>query len=85
MLVRERGEKIKNGDKSIIPIKNFDIAYEGDEIKSKGGSEFKFLPILNQLEYNGKSFLDGIIELKEKGTGAELKEFIRNGLRDAMD
>ena len=85
MLVRERGEKIKNGDKSIIPIKNFDIVYEGDEIKSKGGSEFKFLPILNQLEYNGKSFLDGIIELKEKGTGAELKEFIRNGLRDAMD
>lgn len=81
MLVRERADKYRNGDTSIVPIANYDII--GDNI---GGAEFKFLPALNKLKYdNGETFLDRVGRLISKGTGAELRNFLRTTLNDIME
>lgn len=85
MLVRKRGAEFLEGNSNIEPIANYDITYKNGKIDNIGGAEFKFLPALNNLKYDGESFLDGIIRLKERGTGTELKEFIRKGLRDVME
>lgn len=87
MLVRERDEAYQNGDKSVEPIANYDIVRKKDgSIKSMGGAEFKFLPTLNNLRYdNGETFIDRLSRLKSKGTGAELKNFLRTTLNDMME
>ena len=87
MLVRERDEAYQRGDKSVEPIANYDIVRKKDgNIKSIGGAEFKFLPALNNLRYdNGETFIDRLSRLKSKGTGAELREFLRNSLNDMME
>lgn len=87
MLVRERDEKYQSGDTSVEPIANYDIVRKKDgSIKSIGGAEFKFLPALNNLRYdNGETFIDRLSRLKSKGTGAELREFLRNSLNDIME
>lgn len=87
MLVRERDDKYQNGDKSIEPIANYDIVRKEDgSIKSIGGAEFKFLPALNNLRYdNGETFIDRVSRLKSKGTGAELRNFLRTTLNDIME
>lgn len=87
MLVRERDEAYQRGDKSVEPIANYDIVRKKDgSIKSMGGAEFKFLPALNNLRYdNGETFIDRLSRLKSKGTGAELREFLRNSLNDMME
>lgn len=87
MLVRERDEAYQSGDKSVEPIANYDIVRKEDgSIKSIGGAEFKFLPALNNLRYdNGETFIDRLSRLKSKGTGAELREFLRNSLNDMME
>lgn len=87
MLVRERDAKYQSGDKSISPIANYDIVRDKKgNIKSYGGSEFKFFPYLNNIRYdNGETFLDAINRLKTKGTGAELREFIKDTLFDMME
>lgn len=87
MLVRERDEAYQRGDKSVEPIANYDIVRKKDgNIKSIGGAEFKFLPALNNLRYdNGETFIDRLSRLKSKGTGAELREFLRNSLNDIME
>lgn len=87
MLVRERDEAYQNGDKSVEPIANYDIIRKKDgSIKSMGGAEFKFLPTLNNLRYdNGETFIDGLSRLKSKGTGAELRNFLRTTLNDMME
>lgn len=87
MLVRERDEAYQSGDKSIEPIANYDIVRKKDgSIKSIGGAEFKFLPALNNIRYdNGETFIDRLSRLKSKGTGAELREFLRNSLNDMME
>lgn len=87
MLVRERDEAYQSGDKSVEPIANYDIVRKTDgSIKSIGGAEFKFLPALNDIKYdNGETFIDRLSRLKSKGTGAELREFLRNSLNDMME
>ena len=87
MLVRERDESYQSGDKSVEPIANYDIVRKKDgSIKSMGGAEFKFLPALNNLRYdNGETFIDRLSRLKSKGTGAELRNFLRTTLNDMME
>ena len=87
MLVRERDEAYQSGNKSVEPIANYDIIRKGDgNIKSMGGAEFKFLPALNNLRYdNGETFIDRLSRLKSKGTGAELRNFLRTTLNDMME
>ena len=87
MLVRERDEAYQSGDKSVEPIANYDIVRKKDgNIKSMGGAEFKFLPALNNLRYdNGETFIDRLSRLKSKGTGAELRDFLRTTLNDMME
>lgn len=87
MLVRARDEAYQRGDRSVEPIANFDIIRRGNgEIKSIGGAEFKFLPVLNTLRYdNGETFIDRVSKLKSKGTGAELRNFLRTTLNDMME
>ena len=87
MLVRERADAYQNGDRRVEPIANYDISYNEDgSLKSLGGAEFKFIPALNNIKYeNGESFLDRLGRLKTKGTGAELREFLRTTLNDIMD
>jgi hypothetical protein len=87
MLVRERDEAYQSGDKSVEPIANYDIVRKKDgSIKSMGGAEFKFLPTLNNLRYdNGETFIDRLSRLKSKGTGAELRNFLRTTLNDMME
>lgn len=88
MLVRERDEKyIQNG--TISPITNFDISRDGDgNIKSLGGAEFKFLPELNDLQYETETgtetFLDRIARLRE-GSPSEFKQFLRDTISDIME
>lgn len=87
MLVRERDEAYQSGNKSVEPIANYDIVRKEDgSIKSMGGAEFKFLPALNNLRYdNGETFIDRLSRLKSKGTGAELRNFLRTTLNDMME
>ncbi len=87
MLVRERDEAYQSGDKSVEPIANYDIARKKDGgLKSIGGAEFKFLPALNNIRYdNGETFIDRLSRLKSKGTGAELRNFLRTTLNDMME
>lgn len=87
MLVRERDDAYQRGDKSVEPIANYDIVRKRDgSIKSIGGAEFKFLPALNNLRYdNGETFIDRLSRLKSKGTGAELRNFLRTTLNDMME
>ena len=87
MLVRERDEAYQRGDKGVEPIANYDIVRKKDgSIKSMGGAEFKFLPALNNLRYdNGETFIDRLSRLKSKGTGAELRNFLRTTLNDMME
>lgn len=87
MLVRERDEAYQSGNKSVEPIANYDIVRKKDgSIKSMGGAEFKFLPALNNLRYdNGETFIDRLSRLKSKGTGAELRNFLRTTLNDMME
>lgn len=87
MLVRERDEAYQSGDKNVEPIANYDVVRKKDgSIKSMGGAEFKFLPALNNLRYdNGETFIDRLSRLKSKGTGAELRNFLRTTLNDMME
>lgn len=87
MLVRERDEAYQSGDKNVEPIANYDIVRKKDgSIKSMGGAEFKFLPALDNLRYdNGETFIDRLSRLKSKGTGAELRNFLRTTLNDMME
>lgn len=87
MLVRERDDAYQSGDKNVEPIANYDIVRDKNgNIKSMGGAEFKFLPALNNLRYdNGETFIDRLSRLKSKGTGAELRNFLRTTLNDIME
>lgn len=87
MLVRERDEAYQRGDRSVEPIANYDIVRKEDgSIKSLGGAEFKFLPTLNNIKYdNGETFIDRLNRLRNEGTGAELRLFLRETLNDMME
>lgn len=87
MLVRGRDEAYQRGDRSVEPIANYDIVRKKDgSIKSLGGAEFKFLPALNNIKYdNGETFIDRLNRLRNEGTGAELRLFLRETLNDMME
>lgn len=78
-LVKERYDRRMRGE-NISPIANFDII--GNR---KGGSEFKFLPALNDMKFkNGETFLDRFERLRE-GSPSEFKEFLRKALNYIME
>ena len=86
MLVRARDAKFQEGNNDIVPIANFDISRDiNGNIKSIGGAEFKFLPKLNTLFYNGKSFIDLLEELLESGSGPSINEFLSKTITDVLD
>lgn len=86
-LVNQRDEEYQKGNPNIAPIANYDIIRDKDgNIKSIGGAEFKFLTALNDVRYdNGETFLDRFQRIQNEGTGAELREFIRESVREAID
>lgn len=95
-LVIERDRLRREGAKGLESIDNYDITWEKNEkgewvIKSKGGSEFKFLPYLNDLTYgkdaagNTITFADKISELKNSNSSDELRKFIRGTLEEMMN
>lgn len=87
VLVMARDEELQKGNPNISPIANYDVSRDKNgEIKSLGGAEFKFLPALNSIRYdNGETFASRLHRLSREGSGAELKEFIRNTLREVID
>lgn len=87
VLVMARDEELQKGNPNISPIANYDVSRDKNgEIKSLGGAEFKFLPALNSIRYdNGETFASRLHRLSREGSGAELKEFIRDTLREVID
>lgn len=78
-LVKERHSRYLAGE-SISPIANFDIIDD-----RKGGSEFKFFPELNSIQYdNGETFLARFERLR-KGSPSEFRQFLRSTLNDIME
>lgn len=86
-LVNQRDEAYQNGDPNISPIANYDIIRDKKgEIKSIGGAEFKFLTDLNLIKYdNGEGFLDRLQRIQNEGSGEELRDFIKDTVREVMD
>lgn len=86
-LVNQRDIEYQKGNPNIAPIANYDIVRKKDgTIKSIGGAEFKFLTALNDVRYkNGETFLDRFQRIQNEGTGSELREFIRESVREALD
>lgn len=86
MLVRERYDAYINGD-NIAPLANYDISVNSKtgEIKSKGGSEFKFLPALNNYMEDGELFIDKLTRLKKEGSPSEFETFVKRALETIME
>jgi len=85
-LVRQRDAEYQAGNTSVEPIANYDIIRKTNgDIKSLGGAQFKFIPALNDLRFGGETFEQRISALKEAGSGADLKTFIKDTLRDLME
>lgn len=87
MLVRQLDEEYQNGNHNVPFIANYNIARNRDgSIKSIGGAEFKFLPALNSFRYeDGKLFVDKLGELSRTGSGANVRSFIKDALREIME
>ena len=85
MLVRERDEAYLHGG-NVSPIANFDIQRDEEgKIKSMGGAEFKFIPELNNINYdNGETFLDRFERLRQ-GSPSQFIQFLRTTLNDLME
>lgn len=85
MLVRERDRMYLDGA-NISPIANFDIRRDDNgKIKSLGGAEFKFIPELNNLQYeNGETFLDRFERLRQSSP-SQFNQFLRETLSDIME
>jgi len=87
ILVNERDREYQAGNSLVEPIANFDIIRNTNgNIKSIGGAEFKFLPLLNDIKYdNGETFIDRLARLSSKESGSELKSFLKNTLKEIID
>ena len=87
ILVNERDREYQAGNPLVEPMTNFDIIRRTDgSIKDMGGAEFKFLPLLNDIKYdNGETFIDRLARLSSKGSGSELKSFLKNALKEIID
>lgn len=82
-LVKERFVKYQNGDKSIVPIANFDMTVENGNI-NKGGAEFKFLPRLNDyVTEDGTKFIDKFEKVRH--SPSELEALITKAINDIME
>lgn len=84
-LVRERDAMYLSGA-NISPIANFDIKRDKvGNIKTLGGAEFKFIPELNNYQYeNGETFLDRFARLRDESP-SEFRQFLRDTLEDIME
>ena len=84
-LVRERDAMYLSGA-NIAPIANFDIKRDKEgNIKTLGGAEFKFIPELNNYQYeNGETFLDRFARLRNESP-SEFRQFLRDTLEDIME
>lgn len=85
--VIQRDKQYRAGDTSTGPVANFDITRNEDgTIKSIGGAEFKFIPALNNLRYEGGvTFLQEVKRLQQEGSGEELEALIKDAVRDIID
>jgi hypothetical protein len=72
--------KRRSQDPNVEKIANFDMVKtvdkNGNEHIKKGGAEFKFLPELNFLEINGKSFLDTYYDNTHNMSNEQLNAWI---------
>lgn len=85
-LVRQRDAEYQAGNPNVEPIANYDIIRRSNgEVKSWGGAMFKFMPALNDLRFGNETFEQRISALKEAGSGADLRTFIKDTLRDVME
>lgn len=85
-LVRQRDAEYQAGNPNVEPIANYDIIRKKNgEVKSWGGAMFKFMPALNDLRFGNETFEQRISALKEAGSGADLRTFIKDTLRDVME
>lgn len=82
-LVKERYAKYQGGDTSIEPIANFDIVVDKEGNEIPGGSEFKFIPQLNNYFYKGEKFLDAFERLRN--SASSLKEMLSEVIEDIME
>lgn len=84
-LVRERDAMYLSGA-NIAPIANFDIKRDKEgNIKTLGGAEFKFIPELNNYQYeNGETFLNRFARLRSESP-SEFRQFLRDTLEDIME
>lgn len=84
-LVRERDAMYLSGA-NISPIANFDIKRDkAGNIKTLGGAEFKFIPELNNYQYeDGETFLDRFARLRDESP-SKFRQFLRDALKDIME
>lgn len=84
-LVRERDAMYLSGA-NIAPIANFDIKRDKEgNIKTLGGAEFKFIPELNNYQYeDGETFLNRFARLRSESP-SEFRQFLRDTLEDIME
>ena len=84
-LVNKRSELIKKG--LIKPIENFDVTYNPDgSVKNIGGAEFKFIPYLNTVRYNGNSFLEKLVELSDSNISSmKFRNFVRDAVSESLN
>lgn len=92
-VVKQEFNRINTVNARAIPIQqgliealaNYDISYDSrGNIKSRGGSEFKFLPRLNKKVYeDGTTFYDKLVSLL-KNQNSTWEESVINFIRDAV-
>ena len=86
MLVRERYNKLCRQKANNEKITVFQIANWDTTNGKNGGAEFKFLPRLNKLVFDGnKTFIEKIDELKKAGNNDALRYFIRGTIYDVLN
>lgn len=86
MLVRERYNKLCRQKANNEKVTVFQIANWDTTNGKNGGAEFKFLPRLNKLIFDGnKTFIEKIDELKKAGNNDALRYFIRGTIYDVLN
>lgn len=83
-LVKQELDRInlvkKRAETGVDEIGNYDITS-----KSVGGSEFKFLPELNTMRFEGLSFLEALANKKNTGTKDTVDQFIKEAIMSIMN
>ena len=87
MLVRKRGQHIKDKDGRVVPIARYDQSIKNGEVTGNGGAEFKFIPALNEYKVGDKLFIDWLSDAIQKDsdwTADSIKGTIMKALDDVL-